>query len=414
MKTTVRTSPDSSPFTAADNEASAFSGSPEHARWGLGRFRRVTSSGRFIPEIDGLRFVAIFSVYCYHLSGYLQEKGAPFAAGSDRGFLVRALEHGNYGVQLFFIISGFILGLPFASHYLRGAKPVSLRAYFLRRLTRLEPPYIASMLLFFALLVVYVGQNAATLLPHLVASLLYVHNLVYGNASAINAVAWSLEVEIQFYVLVPLLARLFAIRSRAARRGTLVAIIAAALVCQTLAGQSFRFERSILGQIQFFLTGFLLADIYVCEWRSTPPSHRFWDLVALVGWPLLFLLWRFPSAIHWLFAPLALALYCAAFCGVTARKIFANRWITTIGGMCYTIYLLHYQVISFAGSRTLRFRVSDDFTTTFFWQFALITPVVLLVCAVFFAAIEKPCMRPNWPSRLMARLRAPFPASTSA
>ena len=46
---------------------------------GLLRLRRITSSGAFIPEIDGLRFVAIMSVLFYHLRGYLLEKGGPFA-----------------------------------------------------------------------------------------------------------------------------------------------------------------------------------------------------------------------------------------------------------------------------------------------------------------------------------------------
>ena len=52
------------------------------------------------------------------------------------------VEHLRRGVELFFIISGFILGLPFAKQYLAGGKQVRLGAYFLRRLTRLEPPYI--------------------------------------------------------------------------------------------------------------------------------------------------------------------------------------------------------------------------------------------------------------------------------
>ena len=75
-------------------------------------------------------------------------KGVPYAEDPSHSVIARVLEHGNYGVQLFFVISGFVLALPFASHYLCQTRAVSLRAYFLRRLTRLEPPYVLSMLLF--------------------------------------------------------------------------------------------------------------------------------------------------------------------------------------------------------------------------------------------------------------------------
>ena len=47
------------------------------------------------------------------------------------------------------MISGFILGLPFARHVLANGPPVVLKQYFLRRLSRLEPPYIVAMITLF-------------------------------------------------------------------------------------------------------------------------------------------------------------------------------------------------------------------------------------------------------------------------
>src|SRR5262245_10743057 len=61
------------------------------------------------------------------------------------------IAQGRYGVQLFFIISGFILALPFAAERLAGARPVRLKAFYLRRLTRLEPPYFLVLTIFFLL-----------------------------------------------------------------------------------------------------------------------------------------------------------------------------------------------------------------------------------------------------------------------
>jgi peptidoglycan/LPS O-acetylase OafA/YrhL len=381
---------------------------------GLLQLRRVTSSGRFIPEIDGLRFVAIMSVLLYHLRGYLLERGGPFAGDPKQSLPALLFERGNYGVQLFFVISGFILALPFASHRLRGTKAVSLKAYFLRRLTRLEPPYIISMLLFFALLVVYVHESATVLAPHLAASLLYVHNIVYGGEGTINPVAWSLEVEIQFYILVPVLARLFAIRDTARRRSVIVGLIVMALLLQTfvMPSDTSRVSRSVLNYLQFFLFGFLLADVYLVEWRLAPEPSLRWDVVSLAGWPLLPVLWTFGALSRWAFPVATFVLYCAAFRGRWSRKVFSLPLITTIGGMCYTTYLLHYQIISFIGRYTVRWRVSDRFGVELLWQLALLGPVILLVCAVYFVLIERPCMRPDWPQRLAKWVRERRPATT--
>jgi len=121
--------------------------------------RRITSSGRFVPEVDGLRFVAIASVVLYHLHGFvLANRVAPDVRDSIRV----VAEHGYRGVNLCYAISGFILGLPFAAHHLHGGPPVPLRPYFLRRLTRPGPPYIVNLLICFALLVLAGASSTCT------------------------------------------------------------------------------------------------------------------------------------------------------------------------------------------------------------------------------------------------------------
>ena len=129
---------------------------------------------------------------------------------------------GFHGVDLFFVISGFILALPFAAHHLAGAPSVSLRKYYLRRLTRLEPPYFVSIFLLLALSIWIHRRAASAILPHLAASLAYLHNVIYGTQSTVIGVAWSLEIEVQFYLLVPLLTLVFAIRDSRLRRSLLM------------------------------------------------------------------------------------------------------------------------------------------------------------------------------------------------
>ena len=84
-------------------------------------FRRITTQKRFIPQIDGLRSVAISSVVLYHIFAALERGAIPSPAFHPDADLSKR------GVELFFAISGFILGVPFASRYLLNTPKVKLK-----------------------------------------------------------------------------------------------------------------------------------------------------------------------------------------------------------------------------------------------------------------------------------------------
>src|SRR5438270_8567032 len=192
----------------------------------LQRFRRITYSTSYLPQIDGLRFLAIFSVVVVmHISHFLDERFFNRQILQDNYWQEFAFRGGS-GVPLFFMISGFILSLPFAQWRLAGGKKISLRNYFLRRLTRLEPPYLIALLLLFAAQVWLLRKYSfTTLLPHLLASVVYQHTLIYQSFSWVMPVAWSLEVEVQFYILAPLFFLLFIIPQSWIRRLIYILII---------------------------------------------------------------------------------------------------------------------------------------------------------------------------------------------
>jgi peptidoglycan/LPS O-acetylase OafA/YrhL len=358
-------------------------------------FRRITSQKRFIPQIDGLRFVAISSVVLFHLYASLNHCGAvqsPAFDAANVGVLSKR------GVELFFVISGFILGVPFASSYLRGAPKINLKQYFLRRLTRLEPPYILSLLVWAGILFVVARQSGHEVLPHLLASMAYLHNLIYNSDSTINVVAWSLEVEVQFYVLVPLLAAIFGIADTRIRRGLIVLLM---LVSALLGGQLLhtRLQTSVLYFLPFFMAGFLLCDLYVTrrDWRAS----WVWDLVALCGWPLVWYL--SPGWSHILLPFIIVLLYLAAFRGRICSTLFSNPVITDIGGMCYSLYLFHFLIISSVARVSKPVHIGHNFWVYYSLQAVLVLPVVLMLCGVFFLLVERPCMDRDWPRKLWNR-----------
>ncbi|HKS92577.1 MAG TPA: acyltransferase [Tepidiformaceae bacterium] len=381
----------------------------------LSHLSRRTTSGQFIPEIDGLRFASITLVVLFHLCGYTAAKATVghFDGAADN-FVALLGSTGHFGVQLFFIISGFVLALPFARYRLLDGPRPQLGAYYLRRLTRLEPPYIVAMVSIFAVASLFFGVSARALAPHLAASLAYVHNLLYGTGSTINVVAWSLEVEVQFYLLAPVLALVFLVPNGVARRSAIVAAIVAIVLIQCIWPFGDRLALSLPHYLQFFLLGFLIADLHLMTWRVPSERTQLWDVLGMASWIGMIAVWMLvpnPSA---LFLALAFLTFCATFRGRLVRAVFCNPWIATIGGMCYSIYLLHYPIISALGRRTSPLAAGHDFIAHLLVQMVLMLPIVLIASTVFFVLVERPCMRKDWPQRLVARFRTVWLSRTPA
>jgi peptidoglycan/LPS O-acetylase OafA/YrhL len=388
----------------------------------LNSFRRVTSDGTYIPEIDGLRFIAILSVvflHCY--SEFLSRMptgttppksglgNTPFPPGMDNEHgLLRLLWHGGYGVGVFFAISGFILAWPFAKQHLQGGRRVDLGFYFLRRLTRLEPPYIGLLLIRSILLFAAGAHSIHFILVHLIASVFYVHNIAFGIASRIEAASWSLEIEIQFYCLAPFLTQIYRIPQAWLRRGLLISMIAGAAPLQRafLPGwygpdNAGAFILSILSCIQFFLVGLLVADLYVDGWERIQQTWL-WDLVCVPLWILMF--WLQPHSFRFLAGLILPIVFVGAFKGRVVPTILRNPVITTVGGMCYSIYLTHRTTVFAMQAILARFHL--HFFTWLAASLLVVAPASIAVGAIYFRLIERPCMDPRWPRKLIARFRS--------
>ena len=377
-------------------------------------FRRIISRGKFIPEIDGLRFIAIVSVVLFHIRGDIRKKDfheyhsiLPFEDGLDQ-----LIKMGHYGVPLFFVISGFILAIPFLKMYLKGGKPVALSAYFTRRLTRLEPPYIVAMtLLFFGAVYVAKTSTFTEAAWSYLASITYTHNFFYGKEvlPILNSVAWSLEVEVQFYLLMPVLASLFFRQNVALRRGGLILASLGFIVFDTFVELPFI---SLINYAEYFLLGILLADMYVSESRLFAPTRFDWllSLFLFAG------LWLFETGdidspayrILWEVSQLLIIFlfyYLVLF--HKSVKLLAKPFVTDVGGMCYSIYLIHFPLISIVGTQLMKYAFFDNSTLNKITYTVILMFAVLVVSSVFYLLIERPCMDKNWHKKLLARFREP-------
>lgn len=161
-----------------------------------------TSSSSHIPGLDGLRALACLAVFGVHFQQTVSLQGniGPFS-------LSRFLENGNTGVALFFVLSGFLLSIPFWRSLERAEPVPRWHIFWLKRAARILPAYFLCL----TLLVVHnrlweqTGESTNILLHYLL-----LFNYSPQHIFSINPPFWTLAVEVQFYALLPLIFLLIA------------------------------------------------------------------------------------------------------------------------------------------------------------------------------------------------------------
>ena len=150
-----------------------------------------------LPGLDGLRAVACLMVFAVHFSQITHLRGSygPFD-------IARLLENGNSGVALFFALSGFLLSLPYW-RAIEGKNPLpSTPRFLLRRAARIAPAY------FFCLTALIIANRLweeDAWLPDALLHYAFAFNFFDATIFSINPPFWTVAVEVQFYLLLPLI-----------------------------------------------------------------------------------------------------------------------------------------------------------------------------------------------------------------
>ncbi len=267
--------------------------------------------------VEALRGAAAITVACYHFAGPLDSSVAR-VIGSI----------GWLGVDVFFVISGLVIPLSLAG---TGYRLAQFPAFLLRRLVRLEPPYLASIALTILL------WHLSTVLPGLAGwwpdytwpqvgfHLFYLIPLTPYDW--LSPPYWSLAYELVFYIVVGLL-----FSTVAARRSELTALVIAITAAIAAACQArFALDALFTARVLEFGVGLLLMRLMVDgpERRLVNTTLLAACIVAaalLGGWAL------------------GLTVGATAFVIFALRHAALGRWATVIGGCSYSLYLTHTSI----------------------------------------------------------------------
>ena len=319
-------------------------------------------SPHYFDSIDMLRGFAALSVVIYHVIELFNWKGFPITGP------LLWFRTGWMGVDLFFVISGFVIGLSAFSEIDRSGPWHFQRAFISRRVARIVPLHYLTMLVF----VVFIVPELlfTNFWANLTSHLLFVHNLNLNLHGAINGSNWSLATEMQFYVLMLLVAPWIRISRWWAIATIFIGVAWAWRYGVTLFVQPteqqgpfpvFVAATQLPGMLDEFVAGLLLARLVRSEYgqkllaggvsvqfallalaviMTTVAMSIYWRYASFWNYPLMVTMWR--SLLALAFALILLLTISIKFTGIPRKLLSPFFYLGTIS---YGIYLWHLPVL---------------------------------------------------------------------
>jgi peptidoglycan/LPS O-acetylase OafA/YrhL len=392
---------------------------------------------RFIAG-DALRGIACLAVVVFHAAiEALIAKGlvdpVQITATAERsteplrplfGALTGEIGLTRASVYVFFVLSGYLLSRTFIAAYTMGTPLPSISRYFRNRALRILPA-------FWLVTTIFVLWTHTRVTSGLLSVYAFAQNYHWTRAGDVIPQAWTLDVEVAFYILIPIAALAMVIASRRLRTTAhqrlgivLLALLLAyvfSLVLKHLAGNPLHATYNLANYFFAFIPGVALAAVepFAAPRLRGSRSGRLWAWVALaLSVALLGALVSLHSRDVGLRLVLA-TLGCGALVAAPlilqwatggSWRVLDNRVVNWLGERSYGIYLIHLglmpHVLSHIGSHGLK-------ATFLLLLIGALVPT-LVVADLLWRIVERPAMQRRLPWRQAEFARgAPLPAATA-
>jgi len=344
-----------------------------------------------IPALTGIRFLAALSVALYHLS----DKVAATLGISAPHFY----ENAGDSVELFFILSGFIL--TYTRPEVNGAERPAITQFYFSRFAKIYPIYLLGWIVFAPLiysnLVALHGHGTGTYIRlafYGFVSLTLLQAWTTNTANAWNTPGWSLSAEAVFYAAFPFLFT-YLKNKRVVVLSGLIFVCWAVSVIPTLALSflplSLRNEfwpRELVNfvpalRIGEFIAGICLARIFLGSAKEKSIVFDLGALAALIAAIAVIVAANHLHAKMLLFPAFMLLLYCLACAKGPVSAMLGSKLMVLLGEASFAFYILHVPLFRYAKM------VFPDIATSpaQFMAFVASLTVVSIIC---FLVIEKP------------------------
>ncbi len=370
---------------------------------------------------DGLRAIAALAVLVFHaaIATSLYKHAPSFFADDEHTGQFRAVAAGaapllalsRIGVFIFFVLSGYLLSRPFLASYIVGTPRPRIGRYAANRLLRIVPAFWVVMVVYLTWDHAWHAGGASGLL----AALLFAQNYHFTGAAVLPQ-AWTLDIEMAFYALIPIVA-VIALRLRRAgsRPGQRLALALGACALAFVASLLAWHSRGLLAHRDYtlaaylfaFLPGVALAAIepFVAPRLRAQATGRRWSRVALAVAALLLAANVYAPGQHHELRLILTALACGALVGATLALQWATggcwRSLTTkpmrwVGERSYGVYLIH---LGLMGHLLQRIGPEHGATITFVALTVSSLVATLVLADILWRVVERPALERRLPWR---------------
>lgn len=392
----------------------------ENSLYGLEK--EGVSARIYLDSLTGLRGLAALWVAVWHVWGFVGKPQYKIELWNMQLDLTPIVRTGWAGVDLFFVLSGFVLGLAYCQAWLGNRPPVRTPEYFRRRLLRVLPAFYAQIAIL--LLIMLMSGQQLPAVGDVLTQLLMVHNIFGEPSSQLNPVYWTLPVEFDFYLLLPLLVLLV---SPSRWVWLWVASIVVVLLYRYLlfhyqvhdvsTGQKVWWMNQLPGRLDQFVSGMFAAWLYSLireKGYARSRIYRWRGLLLIVAVSALVVLAWFIHRIqpigavntagltywggHWslfiwhsLFGfAVALLVLVAALGSRVTDFLLGNRWAMYLGLISYSLYLWHFPLVKWLHQAELPALLHGyPLVNGLLWAFL----PVLLVSSLSYWWVERPFLR---------------------
>ena len=312
-----------------------------------------------IDVLDGIRAVAILIVVWFHF--WQQSWLMPIAGDFNIDWIPR---NGALLVDMLILLSGFCLFLPYARSMVYGTEAPGAKEFYLKRVARIFPSYYFSVFLVLFLFALPLGEYATKdfMWKDLLSHIFFVNNLSYDTlvATKLNGVLWTVAVEVQFYLIFPLLAKWFQKKPILTYSGmTLIGLISSHFISKNFGTlNQALYVNHTLTFFSVFANGMLGAWAYISVTHAKKPikAEQFlYILMTLAGLVLYKILCdhhiSFPNGQQWqvkyryvLSFVYLLILFGSLMAQQYFRFLLGNRFMKFLATISFNLYIWHQYI----------------------------------------------------------------------
>jgi peptidoglycan/LPS O-acetylase OafA/YrhL len=349
--------------------------------------RKPAAAGGRYPLLDSLRAIATMSVFVNHMSFKV---GPPSGDPNNFSFAAYVTQQNTRifapAIAVFFVLSGFLLYLPFARARYLGRPAPAVRPYLVRRFLRIVPAYWVAL----PIVALMLSRSEVFTPSGIVTYFGFLQIYTNGTFNGGIAQAWTLDVDVPFYLLLPLLALFLARRPVKDRRSFLRSelLVLGSVVVASMIWQAMVFKQrvpqplflfpgllSFPGSADLLAIGMMLAVVTVAlgedwpRWLKDLLTRRPWVPWLLAGFVLFWIphinvrLEKDYGILNWwvthlLKAAFAILLMLPAIVGRenrdVMRRALGSRLVRYLSDRSYAFYLWHLAMIDVIADAGLR------------------------------------------------------------